>query len=513
MVMKVLRDTASGGIGKFILFGFLVLAVAGLALMDIGGFFRGGTGSNNVIKIDGQSVSIGQFDREVRRQLAQIGIAPQDAYKMGYMNQIVAGEIRKILLDKKAREAGILISHDRIAAHIASLLKPLSSTENKPADVLRQILRNQGMTEQQFQKAINHEMQTTLLEDALGAGAATISEPLIDGLYQFQKETRDIEYLKFHDTEIDVAAPAEEEIQRYYDALRETYKIPETRAVTIMLLDDSAIVKDTSLDATAILDKKFELIEKLEDLAATDLSAEDIAKEVPLTIITVPQIGASGQVLGDDEVSMPDVIRQNLPTLAEEAFALDIGETSMALEFEGARFAAVRVTSIQPQDYHPLDKVKTQLIERWKKERQHTQTQERAMAVMNDLKESGQSFKAYADANKRTYRTAETLHRGQAQPPFSAAAVDTAFAATPGEYVTSTIEGGVTLINVTAVHLPNITESVRQSDDYQALFNAIEESAANEAIGTILEAEHAKKPALINYDLLERVYGENSQYY
>ena len=512
MVMKVLRDTASGGIGKFILFGFLVLAVAGLALMDIGGFFRTGTGSNNVIKIDVKTVPITDFDREVRRQLAPVGIAPKDAYKMGYMNQIIAGEIRKVLLNNLATDTGIAIDQPRVAAHIAKLIKPLSTDGQRPEDILRQILRNQGLTEKQFEDAIRDEMKNTLITDAVAAGAAKINPSIIDGLYQFQNESRDIEYLKFHDTEMDIETPDDATLQHYYDTLRETYKIPETREIQVFLLDDSDLKKDTSLDAVAILDEKYARVEKLEDLAASGLSAEDIASEVAIKTYTIPQIGTSGQLLGD-EIKLPKLITQNLPQIAEEAFALDIGQTSMALKFDGAQFAAVRVNAMQPQDYHPFEKVKTQLIERWKKEQQHTLTLQRAEDVKRQLEEEGISFETYADTQKRNYRTAKGLQRGKALAPFPKGAVNMTFTAQPGTYLITQIEGGATIINVTNVNIPQVTDTVRQSSAYKTLHSAIKDSASEEALATILEDMHSKTPALINYDLLDRIYGDNSEFY
>ena len=185
----------------------------------------------------------------------------------------------------------------------------------------------------------------------------------------------------------------------------------------------------------------------------------------------------------------------------------------MALKFDGAQFAAVRVNAMQPQDYHPFEKVKTQLIERWKKEQQHTLTLQRAEDVKRQLEEEGISFETYADTQKRNYRTVKGLQRGKALAPFPKGAVNMTFTAQPGTYLITQIEGGATIINVTNVNIPQVTDTVRQSSAYKTLHSAIKDSASEEALATILEDMHSKTPALINYDLLDRIYGDNSEFY
>lgn len=89
MVMNALNKKASGGLGKFILFGFLALAVGGLVFSDVTGVFRGGVGSSDVARIGDEKLSIHRFDRSLRRTLAQTGLSVDQAYKLGYVGQFL----------------------------------------------------------------------------------------------------------------------------------------------------------------------------------------------------------------------------------------------------------------------------------------------------------------------------------------------------------------------------------------------------------------------------------------
>lgn len=246
MAMKFLRDSASGGIGKFILFGILTLAVAGLALSSGNNF--GGTGSNNVIKAASETVSIVEFDRNVRRQLAPLGISPQDAYSLGYINQIIAGEIREILMHKIADDSDITIDQDRIAAHITKILEPLAQNGENPQDILRQVLLNQGLTEKEFAADIAFQIKNTLITDTIKATAPAPNPRLVDGLYGYQYETRTVEYLKFLDTEIKIDKPNDEQLTEFYETIKGTYRIPETRDINILVIDDSKIKESITIN-------------------------------------------------------------------------------------------------------------------------------------------------------------------------------------------------------------------------------------------------------------------------
>ena len=113
MVMKSLRDGASGGVTKFILMGFMALAVGGLVLTDVGGFFRGGVGGSDVARVGDQAISIQQFDSTLRRTLQPIGMSTQDAYQFGYVQQVLSGEIRSALLQQAAKSYGVQVSDAR----------------------------------------------------------------------------------------------------------------------------------------------------------------------------------------------------------------------------------------------------------------------------------------------------------------------------------------------------------------------------------------------------------------
>ncbi len=254
MVMKALREGAKGGIGRVILFGFMGMAVGGLVLMDVGGFFRTGTGNGNVLKIGKQSISIQEFDVDMRRQLSRVNLSPQDAYKLGYTNQILAGKVRQNLIQQAAIQNGVQIDKKRIAQHVSSLIAPMVQENDNPKDVLRQILASQGMSEGQFVASISNEISIGLITKAMGAGFSEISKAMIEDMYTYEKETRKVEYAPILSKNIkNIDDPTDEQLQALYNISKENYAILETRTVKMLRIKDKALKDSIEISEDELL--------------------------------------------------------------------------------------------------------------------------------------------------------------------------------------------------------------------------------------------------------------------
>jgi peptidyl-prolyl cis-trans isomerase D len=240
MVMKAMRQGAAGGVMKFVIFGFLIMAVGGMVFMDIGGFFRsGGVGSTDVAKVGGEKISLPSFDRSLRRSLSQLGIGPQDAYKAGYVDQFLASEVNSRLLSHAASDLGILVDDKRIAKQISALLAPMTQAGQDPKTVLRQILMNQGMSEGELTRAIGQEISLGVLNRTIQGGFSAGSDQLAKDLYTFENETRDVVFIPFPDSELDsVLEPGEEQLKDLYESTKDiAYASDEIRKLKLVKID------------------------------------------------------------------------------------------------------------------------------------------------------------------------------------------------------------------------------------------------------------------------------------
>lgn len=245
MVMKALREGAAGGITKTILFGLLVLAVAGLMLTDVGGFFRGGVTSTDVARIGDESIKIAEFDNTVRRNLTRVGISPQEAYQLGYLTQLLASEIQGRVLSHAARDLGIIIGQDTVADHIKKLVAPMTGPDQSPKDVLVQLLQAQGIPQRTFFASIGRDLSNGILSQAISASSEFVDPATAADLYRYEKEKRTIDYIVFSNDKIEFkAAPQDGELETLYELVKESYAVPEKRSITVAIADLNHL-KDT----------------------------------------------------------------------------------------------------------------------------------------------------------------------------------------------------------------------------------------------------------------------------
>jgi len=242
MAMQALRDGASSGLLKIFLMGMLVLAVGGLVLSDVGGFFRGGVSASDIVKIDNHTISATAFDQRARQALSRAGISPQQAYELGYIEEILRGEIASSILSITAADKGLLVGEDVIKSRLHDMIEPLIQDGQTAQDTLEQILRNQGMSEGQFVSALSQEIRNGLLSSALGAGFTAPPSHMITELIRFDGETRDIAYVSFTNEEMAVTkAPGESDLRAYYEEEKERFAIPERRDIRIIRIKDEAL--------------------------------------------------------------------------------------------------------------------------------------------------------------------------------------------------------------------------------------------------------------------------------
>ena len=119
-----MRDGAKSGFLKIILMGLMTLAVFGLVLTDVGGFFRGGIPATTVATVGKSEISTRAFDQQVRRVLAQQGLDPATAYQYGFIQQILYSKIGEHLFAMRVRDLGILVTDSIVKRHITELVKP-----------------------------------------------------------------------------------------------------------------------------------------------------------------------------------------------------------------------------------------------------------------------------------------------------------------------------------------------------------------------------------------------------
>ena len=370
MVMRAMRQGAMGGVLKFVLFGLMTMAVGGMVFMDIGGFFSGGGVSRtDVARVGREKISLPAFDRNVQRTLGQIGISSAEAYKAGYIDQILSSEIQSRLMGRAAQDVGISVGERRIAEQIRTLLGPMVGPGQDPKQVLNQILMNQGLSEAELAGSIGQEITTGVLNQTVAGGFAQISPSIVRDLYAFENETRDIVFIAYPESEVKSATtPDDAQLKQVYEATREIYATPEFRTLQLVTLDSSALEKTIAIDDQEIRDAYDDsidlytekeqrtldqaLFEKEEDAKAVAEKAKSGGLQAAVKAVT----GRDTDYLGEKTFET-DTIPAELKTQAASAKAGDtIGPVKTAIGWQ-----VVTLKDITAAKTKPFESVKKEI--------------------------------------------------------------------------------------------------------------------------------------------------------
>lgn len=366
-MLKSLRDGAKSGFLKFILLGFMALAVGGLVLTDVGGFFRGGVSSNNVAEGKHIEISTVEFDRLARRVLSRQGLAPQDAYARGLIHQILNNEIQTRIITREARDLGLVVGDETVMEQISKLATPLAQNGTSKSDALKQILRAQGISEAEFIASIRQEMANGLLTNAVFSNAGYISDAQAEAIYLAQNETREFKGALLNADQIkDVEAPTEEQLQNYYNSNKSDFRIAERRDITIAtlkqeMLEDKVNITDEELRQD--YEDNIETYQKPEQRKVQQavLSSPDEAQKVLNNINEGKSLenavenvtGSKDAYLGENEFSKNGLLEE----ISAPVFDAEKGDVIGPIETSLGHHVIVLKDIIEPQTT-PFEKVK-----------------------------------------------------------------------------------------------------------------------------------------------------------
>tara|TARA_R110001592_G_scaffold16881_5_gene71459 strand:+ start:17753 stop:19684 length:1932 start_codon:yes stop_codon:yes gene_type:complete len=376
MVMRSLRNGASGGFFKYILFGILGMSVGGLVMMDVRGVLNGGggVGGNDVVRIADDTISIQDFNNTLRRSLARYrGITPQQAFKMGLTDEILTGEIRTYFLLNEARELGLSLDKNRIAQRVAEFLKPNVKPGQTMQEALEDMLRYQGMSEFEFVSLMSRETSGDIIMQALRAGFKPDNADLVDDLYQFQQQTRDVDIIMFSDDEITNVEPAtDEQLKRLYDSVKKLkYTIPEYRTVKVGVFDPAVIKVDVSVsddEAQAFYDDNIDDFKVGDQYILTQSLVDDEAQAQKISDAinagksikdaAVAIVGSEGRYFENGAFEKASM----LPALRDALENLKVGDVTPPVKTM-LGYHIVRLEEIVPATTRTYDEVKKNIVE------------------------------------------------------------------------------------------------------------------------------------------------------
>ncbi|MEM8695139.1 MAG: peptidyl-prolyl cis-trans isomerase [Pseudomonadota bacterium] len=402
--------------GLLLAMAFVALIAAAFALADISapggggtGFFGGG--GTTVASVDGTDVDDERISELMTRALQnareeQPGIDMAALIEGGGLDDAIQQYMQGEALSAFARDHGLLISKRLIDATIAEIPAFQGLTGNFDEPTFRQVLAQQGLTEDEVRTDITRQTLVSLLLGPVTAGAqvpAAIAQPYAQLLLEERSgqvaaipssamprgnpptaeqlrtfydenirrytlpERRSVRYAVFTLDQLDVPAPTEEEVRAYYEANSDTYGGSQTRTFQQIILADQA-------DAQAFY-------------AAVDGGADFGAQAVERGF-SLPSIQVSG--------ATPESFqRATSEEIATAAFAADEGSLLEPIR-SGLGWHVIRVADVVNRSVTPLGSVRPEIVQALREQAGNEALAQFYLDIENAI-DDGASFEEVAD--------------------------------------------------------------------------------------------------------------------
>ncbi|HEY1095760.1 MAG TPA: peptidyl-prolyl cis-trans isomerase, partial [Alphaproteobacteria bacterium] len=231
----------------------LMSALLGLVMTDVGGFFRdGGFSRTDLAKVGKIKLTLQEFDPMYRRQLQSANIPVEQARQMGLANMILQQEITRQVLLQAADRSGIRISNGYIADHLKRELKNVPAPGSE-RDKLNAVLRNMGLSEEQFVNALRGDTSAHVLSSTISDQAKEIPDVMANAVAAAETQTRRAEIVSVSYNELPaVKSPPDTELESYLTQNRDRYEIPEEREIVIGTLKQDNLLPAVTIDDKAI---------------------------------------------------------------------------------------------------------------------------------------------------------------------------------------------------------------------------------------------------------------------
>jgi len=240
-MLHSMREGAKSNVIKFALFGLLMLAMTGLVFMDVTGTISRGFGRNNLVTYKGGRITAPEFSRRLNEITRQQKISEADAYRFGLAQQVLNGEIDKIIITRAAKDIGLEISDNQAAIQVNGIIEPLLEQGASKREALDFVLRQSGTNEAGLLEMIKQHLSKQMLVATILSNAHA-PEKAIEDVATYASEKRSGKYITLTFSDIaNIEKPSQEELEKFYNEVSSGYQTPEYRDFSVLVIDKDSL--------------------------------------------------------------------------------------------------------------------------------------------------------------------------------------------------------------------------------------------------------------------------------
>lgn len=314
----------------WILMGMLIVGLGGFGVTNFGG------GVTALGRVGDREIKINDYARALRQEMSafsaqigqQIGMAQAQAY--GLDQQVLQSVITRTALDAEAERIGISVGDNVVATSVAGMQAFQGAAGAFDRETYRFALKQNNLTEAEFEGGIRADMARSLLQGAV-VGGFTAPAALTDTLAAWAGEQRAFIVLRLTEADLPIplAAVTEADLTSFYTASIARFTRPEAKRITYVALLPDAMAKEMPVDEAALKElyqsrlSEFMVPEKrLVERLVYGTDAEAAAAKARLDAGETFETLVSDRKLTLADIDLGDVTKADLGPAGDAVFAL-----------------------------------------------------------------------------------------------------------------------------------------------------------------------------------------------
>ena len=247
-MLQDIRDNSQGVIAKVIV--GLIIAIFALFGVEsiIGGFVQ----SPQVAEVNGEEITEAQLQANTQNLIASLG-GNLDSLDQNLLEQISLNQlVEELVMKQVADKAAMSISSDRIDQ---SIIDTPSFQINGvfDSDLAVRTMASQGFSVPLYRETLIDQMLMAQVANAY-ASSNFVTNAELENLIKLTSQTRDFRYLSITLGTRTLGTPiTDAQIQAYYDANQEEFRVDESVEVSYVMLDKSVLADEILVDEETVL--------------------------------------------------------------------------------------------------------------------------------------------------------------------------------------------------------------------------------------------------------------------
>lgn len=335
-------------IGTFVVRIFAVLLILGFGAWGIQDMLDYRVGGGGAIAEVGESrLDPNQLYREVNQEIARLRpmfgnrLDMEMARRLGLVDAVLNRQIDSLATSESATKLGVVVSDELVRSVIVAepTFKGLAGGFDR--DRFQQVLQATGISEAAYVEDVRQSVASQQVLASLAAGA-TAPNAWVEAVYRYREETRTAESVFVADKDSGSGAePTAEQLQKFYDANKQTFTAPEYRAVRFVRLDAVELAKEVEVGEDALKEAfarradEFVTLERrtvrqiiIPDEAKAKAAAKRLAEGADFLTVAKEDAGQEAATVELGEIVKGDLLGE----LADPVFAAKAGSVTEAIK-------------------------------------------------------------------------------------------------------------------------------------------------------------------------------------